>query len=703
VTRARDGVDSPGSDTVPWWAHRSAPVHCPRSVPDVTLAPWPRRAEVSLFRQMDDPAQEPTLSDVPRAPNATAPEVVDGFDIVVVGAGAAAAIEATDRGARVMILDRWGRGGASARSGGIIYAGGGTPQQVRAGFDDDPAKMARYLMLEGGPTVDADVIRSFCDQSQANLRWLEELGVGFAMAFDPEKSVTPAEDDVGLYFSGNEKHFGDETPPIARSHRVAGAGMTGRDLMAGLHRAARARGVEFRDRVKVIGLVRDDEGRVTGVDALALDADPVTRLVHQVLYRLVDAAAALLHQVPRSLAEAVERWECSHARHLRIAAPGGVILATGGFAFNHELFSASAPAYAGTMPLGTPGDDGSGITLACAIGAGTRLMDHCGASRFIAPPLGFCQGVLVDAAGERICDESLYAATLSVHIAEHGGRAWLIVDGAARAEIADQVGRARRLGTRRIANRSLGDLLSGRDDHVLFPVLFGSINLWANRVMATDIDRLARRCGLPGDRLGRTIERYNADAEAGCPDEMGKSGTFVRPLLEAPFAAVACHLDGFLFPAPCITLGGLDVDGSTQQVRRPDGSVIPGLHAVGRCAAGVASTSYVSGLSLADYVFSGRNAGRAGQATTSRWGPDLGHPGHKGDGHGPTQHPRRRVPPPGGRDRPYAHRRGRGLRRSGAVHRRAHHAARLQASPDPPLPAAGTHRAVRAGSTGVGR
>jgi 3-oxo-5alpha-steroid 4-dehydrogenase len=46
-------------------------------------------------------------------------------------------------------------------------------------------------------------------------------------------------------------------------------------------------------------------------------------------------------------------------------------------------------------------------------------------------------------------------------------------------------------------------------------------------------------------------------------------------------------------------------------VRRADGTTILGLFAVGRCAAGVASRSYVSGLSLADCVFSGRNAGMA--------------------------------------------------------------------------------------------
>jgi 3-oxo-5alpha-steroid 4-dehydrogenase len=92
---------------------------------------------------------------------------------------------------------------------------------------------------------------------------------------------------------------------------------------------------------------------------------------------------------------------------------------------------------------------------------------------------------------------------------------------------------------------------------------------------------------------------------------MGKPVEHLQQLLRPPFAAVPCHLDGQLFPAPCITLGGLDVDPATQQVRRADGSGISGLHAVGRCAAGIASRSYVSGLSLADCVFSGRNAGAA--------------------------------------------------------------------------------------------
>ena len=56
-------------------------------------------------------------------------------------------------------------------------------------------------------------------------------------------------------------------------------------------------------------------------------------------------------------------------------------------------------------------------------------------------------------------------------------------------------------------------------------------------------------------------------------------------------------------------------------MRRPDGTGVPGLYAAGRTAVGLCSRSYVSGLSLADCVFSGRRAGRSAAAEAD--GPEL--------------------------------------------------------------------------------
>src|ERR1700733_12572042 len=73
------------------------------------------------------------------------------YDVVIVGygaAGAAAAIEAADAGARVLVLDRGYGGGASTLSGGVVYAGGGTPYQQAAGLHDTPENMFNYLRQE---------------------------------------------------------------------------------------------------------------------------------------------------------------------------------------------------------------------------------------------------------------------------------------------------------------------------------------------------------------------------------------------------------------------------------------------------------------------------------------------------------------------------------------------------------------------------
>lgn len=63
------------------------------------------------------------------------------------------------------------------------------------------------------------------------------------------------------------------------------------------------------------------------------------------------------------------------------------------------------------------------------------------------------------------------------------------------------------------------------------------------------------------------------------------------------------------FPAPGLTLGGLRVNEDTGQVLSAADEPVAGLYAAGRTAVGICSNSYISGLSLADCIFSGRRAG----------------------------------------------------------------------------------------------
>ena len=92
----------------------------------------------------------------------------------------------------------------------------------------------------------------------------------------------------------------------------------------------------------------------------------------------------------------------------------------------------------------------------------------------------------------------------------------------------------------------------------------------------------------------------------------------MRHALQGPLLALDISMGNPLFPLATLSLGGLRVDEDSGQVLDATGQAIPGLYAAGRTAIGLASRRYISGLSLADCVFSGRRAGcAAAQAPAS--------------------------------------------------------------------------------------
>jgi 3-oxo-5alpha-steroid 4-dehydrogenase len=285
---------------------------------------------------------------------------------------------------------------------------------------------------------------------------------------------------------------------------------------------------------------------------------------------------------------------------------GGVVIAAGGFVFNPQMMRHHAPAFADCMRLGSAGDDGSGLALGESVGGALDAMGSCAAWRFYSPPQAFVRGLLVNGEGERICDESLYGATLARHIARQpDGKAFLVID--------EQIARAVRaeLGEDRLRDHPLGEVLTGKRNAVLFAQMTSLANLNLNRKRARTLGALEQGCGLREGSLERTVAAYNARLAAGEPDALGKSQHYqLTPLAEPPFYAIDCRLGSKLFLAPSLTMGGLRTDWRTAAVLRRDGSVVDGLFAAGRSAVGLCSSSYVSGLSIADCIFSGRNAGR---------------------------------------------------------------------------------------------
>jgi 3-oxo-5alpha-steroid 4-dehydrogenase len=136
-----------------------------------------------------------------------------------------------------------------------------------------------------------------------------------------------------------------------------------------------------------------------------------------------------------------------------------------------------------------------------------------------------------------------------------------------------------------------------------------ALNMLFGKKKFDNSDELSDKLGLDKDTFGATIEEYNRIASGELEDPFGKAPEDV-PGLEAPFHVINVSLGARLLPCTVLTMGGLVLDEETGQVQRDDGSEIEGLYAAGRTAVGICSHLYMSGLSIADCVFSGRRAGR---------------------------------------------------------------------------------------------
>ncbi|WP_434665531.1 FAD-binding protein [Paraburkholderia sp. A3BS-1L] len=522
----------------------------------------------------------------------------DACGVLIAGfgaAGACAALEAAQAGARVRIVERFEGGGASAKSGGVVYAGGGTTYQREAGYADTPEAMAAYLQGEVGDAVSPDALERFCNGSVAQLAWLERQGVRFGSTMPARKTSYPPE-RAFLYYSGNEA-VGDApvVPPAPRGHRTKGRGMSGRVLFDTLRRAVQAEpNVEIVRQAGVRRLIVDTTGKVIGAQVWRVEPGRAQRQ-HARLARWADKLHNGLPALADRLRAALLRLELRASRALDIRADA-VVLATGGFIFNREMVAQHAPRYLSTWRLGTTGCDGSGIRLGLSAGGIADGMERVSAWRFINPPFAWARGCVVDARGERFCNEEVYGAKLGHEMCEtRDGRAWLILDAA-------------------LVREALRECVRGR--LWAFQSVPALMLMLGGRKRAATVAQLAEQIGADAATLERSLAAYRAAAREGRDAAFGKSAAMLAPLDQAPFYALDISAGSRTFACPAITLGGLRVDETTNAVLRAEGGVVEGLYAVGRAARGLASNHYVSGLSLADCIWSGRQAGRAAARQT---------------------------------------------------------------------------------------
>lgn len=172
------------------------------------------------------------------------PNRTEKADFVVVGAGGAgiaAAIEASRKGLKTIVLEKMPIiGGSSLLStGGMNVAG--SKQQKDAGIKDTPQMFVEDTLKVGKGTNDKVLVKVLAEQSNSALQWFEALGGKLDI-------------DPGVY-------GGCQAP---RMHYTKSGGI-GRYMIKEMKPALEKSGADVRVNSQVVRLEKDKSGRVTGV------------------------------------------------------------------------------------------------------------------------------------------------------------------------------------------------------------------------------------------------------------------------------------------------------------------------------------------------------------------------------------------------------------------------------------------------------
>jgi 3-oxo-5alpha-steroid 4-dehydrogenase len=543
----------------------------------------------------DKPAVLPPLT-VASSEDVAWDETTDVLVVGFGGAGACAALQARESGAEVIAIDRFSGGGATAYSGGVIYAGD-TRFQREAGFTDSAEAMYDYLAMEVGDVVRPETLRRYCNESAANLEWLMGHGVPYASDTFLEKTIYPP-DGKFLYYSGNEKvpEYAAKTPPVPRGHRAVGDGMSGFAYYRPLAQSAERLGVKLGKHERAVRLIQDASGRVIGVETARIP-DP-QQPAHQKEYDKVIPMLPFKATLSERAAVKARELENRVSETRRIRARGGVILSTGGFALNLKMLHRHRPFladnYKSLMRLASLGCDGSGIELGQSVGGATDRMDAIYAARIIAPPNSLLHGILINQMGERFINEEAYSGFIGLAIGDQPeGKAWLVM-------------------TSRSFRAAIKEALTSG---ALFLKYYGApalLNfLLGGTRRAGSLAALARKCGIDPATLERTGAEVDAGIASGTPDPFGKSDANRERLGDGNLVAVNFAITNHFAFSQLFTLGGLMVDEDSGHVLDRAGQQIAGLYAAGRAAVGLCSNGYISGMSIGDGMFSGRRAARS--------------------------------------------------------------------------------------------
>ncbi|BCJ96010.1 hypothetical protein acsn021_35790 [Anaerocolumna cellulosilytica] len=253
-----------------------------------------------------------------------------------------------------------------------------------------------------------------------------------------------------------------------------------------------------------------------------------------------------------------------------------VILATGGFGANEELYTKYKPELKGYVTTNTPGATGDGIVMAEAIGANLvdieQIQTHPTVEQttsiMITESVRGGGAILVNQEGKRFTDELLTRDVVSDAIVkQEGSYSYIIFD------------------------QLLRDNLSAIEKYVENNIT----------VQGATIEELANQIGVDATTLANTLDTWNNAVAAKDDKEFGRNTGMDNNITQGPFYAIK------VAPGVHHTMGGVEIN-TNAEVIATTGTPIAGLFAAGEITGGVHGANRIGGNAVADIVVFGRVA-----------------------------------------------------------------------------------------------
>lgn len=253
-----------------------------------------------------------------------------------------------------------------------------------------------------------------------------------------------------------------------------------------------------------------------------------------------------------------------------------VILATGGFGANEEMYTQYRPDLKGTVTTNAPGATGDGIVMAVEVGAALVDIEQIqlhptveqSTSMLITESVRGDGAILVNQSGKRFTNELLTRDAVSAaELAQEGQYAWIIFD------------------------QKLRDNLKATEKYVKTGIT----------VEADTIEGLAEKLDIDPAVLAKTLSDWNECVKNQNDPEFGRTTGMENDLSTPPYYAIK------IAPGIHHTMGGVKID-TAAEVSSTEGEPIPGLFAAGEVTGGVHGGNRLGGNAVADIVIFGRIA-----------------------------------------------------------------------------------------------